>query len=248
MELQRSSGIVLHPTSLPGGHARGGGLCIRGLARGRRTELVAGPAARPSRRGRLTLRILLGVRGLERIPGRAATLRSRAVSSRPTAARTPTGSQIGSERAGASPTRFGSTASGRRCASTPRARDRADRRRPDLRRPGQRRPPDPSGALPAGCRGGRTAGQARPAWGSTGAIRSSTGRRSRARATAGGSSGCGGRSRCTTSPGSITSAASPPSGRSRRARTISTPAPATGSPAPASRSSGRPRPSSASCP
>ena len=33
-----------------------------------------------------------------------------------------TGSQTGSRRAGASPTRFGSTASGRRCASTPRER------------------------------------------------------------------------------------------------------------------------------
>ena len=140
---------------------------------------MAGPAARASRRasGHPTHPPRRSRPGTDSSQSR--TLRSRAVSSRRTAARTPTGSQTGSERAGARPTRFGSTANGRRCASTPRrARHRADRRRPDLRRAGQRRPADPSGALPEGLPWPalRRTGSAR--WGSTGAIRSSTGTRS----------------------------------------------------------------------
>ena len=107
------------------------------------------------------------------------------------------------ERAGgAQPTRFGSTASGRLCASTRRARHQADRRRPDLRRSRQRRPRDPPGALSEGALAGAPPDKLGPE-DSTGATRSSTGTRLPGRATAGGSSGCVGRSRSSTSPGSI---------------------------------------------
>ena len=183
---------------------------------------MAGPPARPSRRRRLTLRSLLRVRRLERVSGRAR--RSRLDSRELAAFRRANAYWIADwerRRAGAQPTRFGSTASGRLCASTRRARHQADRRRPDLRRSRQRRPCDPPGALSEGALAGAPPDKLGPG-DSTGATRSSTGTRLPGRATAGGSSGCVGPSRCTTSPGSITSAALRRSGRSRRARMSST--------------------------
>ena len=73
---------------------------------------------------------------------------------------------------------------------------------------------------------------ARP--GSCGGIRSTTGPLCGGRAIAGGSSACGGRPVSSTSPGSITSAASSPTGRCPRAR--ATPTPAAGGEGPAPRS------------
>ena len=99
-----------------------------------------------------------------------------------------------------------------------RARRAADRRRRDLRRARQRRPPRPSRAVPTRLVAGAPpdafsddrAAVGQPAVRLAGAAP--------APATAGGSSGCGGRCRCSTWPGSTTSAASSPTGRCRRAR------------------------------
>ena len=123
-----------------------------------------------------------------------------------------------SRAAGArSPTRCASSASGSACAPTPPARGAADRRHAALRRGGQRRPPRASRALPARARRRRAARRLRRRAASAGATRSTTGPRCAAAATAGGSSGCGARSRSSTSCASTTSAASSPTGRSRRA-------------------------------
>jgi hypothetical protein len=230
MELQRSSGIVLHPTSLPGGTLGAEAYAfVDWLA----AAGQSGGVLPLSSRGRSPTHPLVRVRCLNgfgtAIPVRAVPAVRRANA---------TGSQTGA-RGGRWPT----TVRPRMVGAVTRAHgigligDVPTTSRSD------------SVAEPSGNFLGGAAHRGRSARsGSTGAVRSSTGMCWRRRATAGGSSGCGGRSRCTTSPGSITSAASPPSGRSRRARTISTPAAATGSPAPASRSSGRRRPSSASCP
>ena len=93
-----------------------------------------------------------------------------------------TGSTTGSAPAAASPTRSASSASGRRCASTPRERGVGligdvpiySRRR-------QRRPAGAPGALPRRARRRRSPGPVRARSASTGAIRSSTGTPSRGR-------------------------------------------------------------------
>ena len=99
-----------------------------------------------------------------------------------------------------------------------RARRPADRRHPALRRAAQRRPPRASRPLPARLRRRRAARRARARPGSSGATRSTTGRRCVARATAGGSSGCDVRPSWPTSTASTTSAASSPTGRCLPAR------------------------------
>ena len=98
-----------------------------------------------------------------------------------------------------------------------RARRPADRRHPALRRAAQRRSPRAPRALPARRRGGRAARRAQRRPGSSGAIRSTTGRRCGAAVTAGGSSACGARPSSPTWPASTTSAASSPTGRCPRA-------------------------------
>ena len=140
---------------------------------------MAGPAARASRRRRVTLRILLGVRGLERLPRRAGR-----AGLGPRARGVPRGERLLDRRLGAGggsvadQVRFDREWSALREYARERG-DRPDRRRPDLRRAGQRRSPDPSGALPdrASWPALRRTRSARS--GSTGAIRSSTGTRSR---------------------------------------------------------------------
>ena len=157
----RAESCCTRPRCPAAGSARG--LCVRGLAGGRRTELVAGPAARASRRRRVTVRIFLGVRRLERFSrgARTRTFRRRELAAyrRANAYWIETGAG-GRERRrpGAVRPRMVGVARVRG-----RARHQADRRRPDLRRAGQRRPPGASGALLKGFPGRSAARPARTA-------------------------------------------------------------------------------------
>ena len=241
MKLQRSSGVVLHPTLLP---ARLGATRTRSSTGSPPQARAGGRSSRSARR-----RPARRTRPRRRSPPGMASLPTRNAPLGPGANGVPPRECVLDRRldgaAAASPTKFASTGSGRRCAPTQReqgvrligdipiyvAQGSVDHRtHPQLFLPG----PSP---------GRRRTSSGRSA--STGATRSSTGTPRRATATAGGSSASGARSRSSTSPGSTTSAASPSSGRSRRARL--TRAPDAGCPARARRCSGRPRPSSAPC-
>ena len=99
MELQRSSGIVLHPTSLPGG-TLGGRLRVRRLARRGGPELVAGAAARtrPTRSAHPTPRRPRSPAGRASSPSRGH--RSRHRTRPPSGAPTATGSTTGRDAGG----------------------------------------------------------------------------------------------------------------------------------------------------
>ena len=76
MNLDRSSGVQLHPTSLPSGRLGKRGAPVRGLARRCRAIVVADAAARPARPARLAVQVGVGVRGLAGVAGAAARTRS----------------------------------------------------------------------------------------------------------------------------------------------------------------------------
>ncbi|MCK7527521.1 MAG: hypothetical protein MZV64_62910 [Ignavibacteriales bacterium] len=65
MKFERSSGILLHPTSLPGPYGIGdlgpAGLPLAGLARSHRLQALAGAAARPDRLRRFALPVFFGL-------------------------------------------------------------------------------------------------------------------------------------------------------------------------------------------
>ena len=218
----RSSGVQLHPTSLPGGPPRArrptrsstgwrprasrGGRCCRSgrrTATARRTRRTSAFAAWP------------GLLAEPRAPvseGRGARL--------PRAQRR-TGSSdwvaFGRRGAVADQVRFDREWAALRALRAD-ARRAADRRRPDLRRARLRRPPRAPRAVPRRRRrrhAARRVHRQGPAVGQP-ALRLA-GAAARA-ATAGGSSACGARSTSTTSRGSTTSAASSPTGRCRAAR------------------------------
>ena len=99
----------------------------------------------------------------------------------------------------------------------------AVRRRRDLRGAGKRRSSRASVAVPVRFRCRRATGRVLGRQGSCGAIRCTTGRRCAGGGIGGGSSGCGGRCRCSTWPGSTTSGGSSRTGpcltgRARRGR------------------------------
>ena len=211
------------PDLAAGRQARARGVRIRRLARRRRSALLAGAAAQSTRRASAL-----------RTPPSSAFASWPGLLADPDAVVEPSelrrfeaeqrvldrrlGRVRGRRRArrpGAVPARVVGPARVRR-----RARRAADRRRADLRRRGQLRPRGAPRALPPRrLRRGRATRPAQRAAGRSGAIRSTTGMRSRARATAGGPSGCAGCSASSTRSGSTTSAASPTTGRCRRAET-----------------------------
>ena len=142
--LPRSSGVLLHPTSLPGGRLGDGGVPLRRLARRGGAVVVADAAARPAGPHRLALQGALGVRGLAgpaRRAGRAG-VEAEELDFREREAYWIGGLGAASRRAARSPTRCASSASGSALRAYAAERGvRLHRRRADLRRAGQRRPP-----------------------------------------------------------------------------------------------------------
>ena len=124
MDLPRSSGVQLHPTSLPGGRLGREALRVRRLARGRGAVVVADAAAGAARPARLAVQVGVGVRGVAGAAGLAAGAGDARRTSSTSASATRTGSTTGrgSARAVRSPTRCASTASGRRCGRMPSER------------------------------------------------------------------------------------------------------------------------------
>ena len=121
MPLPRSSGVLLHPTSLPGGRLGDEAYRFVDWLAGGRPVVVADPAARPARRARLALprppSAFAGSPGLladPDAPVSAAEIESfvarHRVLDRRLGARSPATAR--------SPTRCGSSASGARCART----------------------------------------------------------------------------------------------------------------------------------
>ena len=137
MNLARSSGVQLHPTSLPGGRLGDGGVRLRGLARGRGPVVVADAAARAAGPLRLALQ---GASAFAAWPGLLAEPRAPVTRDEELDFRERNG--VLDRRLGAlrrarrgAPTRCASTASGRALRShAADARRAADRRRADLRR------------------------------------------------------------------------------------------------------------------
>ena len=191
VKLRRSSGILLHPTSLPDGRLGGERLPLRRLAPRRRPVLVAGAAAQPARRVRLAVRVGVGVRRLARLPRRP---RGSGLEARGGAFRARHAYWIDDWEPFAGRRRRGPGALRAGVVGAPRVRGRArraaDRRRADLRGRGQLRPP----AHPELFRTGSSPAR-RP---TTSARRAALGQpalrlgRRRRTATAGGRSGCGG--------------------------------------------------------
>ena len=171
MNLPRTSGVQLHPTSLPSGRLGPEAYAwVDWLASAGQTWWQMLPLG-AARQARLAVQVGLGVRGLAGAAGRAGRARHRRRAASPSASARPTGSRTGSRSRARtrSTTRCASTASGRRCGLRRRARREADRRRPDLRR----RPAPPTSAptrrsFKRRRRGGRPAGRVhrrRPALG-----------------------------------------------------------------------------------
>ena len=138
MNLSRTSGVQLHPTSLPVRTARSGGLRVDRLAGRGRPDVVADAAAGAAGRARLAVQVGVGVRGLA---ARCWPSRPRR-SPRPSAGLPRAGRRLDrgldrvrgrgrAGRPGALRPRVGGAARVRR-----RARREADRRHPDLRRRG----------------------------------------------------------------------------------------------------------------
>ena len=152
LALPRSSGVQLHPTSLPGGRLGRRGLRVRRLARRGRPVVVADAAARAARPLRLAVQGGVGVRRLARAARRARRARSTreevdAFREREALLDRRLGALRRAARR-ASPTRSASSASGRRCARY--AAERGVRLIGDVPiyvAPGQRRPP----RAPASC-------------------------------------------------------------------------------------------------
>ena len=142
MNLSRTSGVQLHPTSLPVRTARSGGLRVGRLARRGRPDVVADAAAGAARRARLAVQVGLRVRGFADAAGRSGRARHRRPSARLSASRPSDWIEDWIAFAGEAPwtTRSASTASGRALRGVRRrARREADRRHPDLRRARLRR-------------------------------------------------------------------------------------------------------------
>ena len=216
-----SSGVQLHPTSLPGGRLGPEAYAfVDWLADAGQTWWQMLPLGPPDRYGspykaRVGVRRLAGAAG---VAARAGVERRGARLPR-ARRRTGSGTGIGFGRRGAvaDQVRFDREWAALR-ALRGRARRAADRRRPDLRRAGQRRPPRAPGAVPATGwwparrrtlhRQGPAVGQ--PALRLAGAAAPRLPLVDRAR--------CGARSSSSTSRGSTTSAASSPTGRCRRGR------------------------------
>ena len=184
IDLPFSSGVQLHPTSLPDGRLGAGRLRLGRLARGGRPDVVADAAAGPAGPPSLALQGGLRVRRLAGAAGRAAGARCRAAEEldfREREALLDRGlGRVRAARRGRRPGALRPRVDG--AAGLRRRARRADhRRRPDLRRARQRRPPRAPGAVP-----GRRAWRARrptptPTRASCGATRSTTGRRCSAR-------------------------------------------------------------------
>ncbi len=217
MWLTRSIGVNLHPTSLPGGRLGPEAYAFVDwlAAAGARFWQVL--PARSTRRIRVTVRFDVGVRGLGGAPRRSGRRRG-AVRAAPVRGRERLlDRRLGrlrrrrrARRAGAVPARVVGAARLRRRA---RSAARSATCRSTSPRAAATTSPTPSSSSPSsfGCR--RPTRRPERERAEVGQSRSTTGMRSRARATAGGSSGCDGCSASSTSSGSTTSAASPATGR-----------------------------------
>ena len=163
MNLRRSSGIVLHPTSLPGGRLGADAYAfVDWLQAAGQSWWQMLPLGPPDDVGS-PVRVLVRVRGLERPPRRPR----RAGHDR-RARRVPEGERLLDRGLGAGRRqrrRSGPVRARVDGAARVRARagHRPDRRRADLRRPGKRRPPGAPGAVPRRPRGRRSSRSARPA-------------------------------------------------------------------------------------
>ena len=198
VRLERSLGVQLHPTSLPGGRLGPDAYAFVDWLHEAGGQLVAGASTHPARHLRIAVYIGIRVRRLGRPPRRPGGAGRSRRGARVPRARGRLARRLGGVRGRRRPRGAGALRA--RVGRAPRlcrGSRRADRRRPaDLRRGGRLRP---RARTPSSSSRSTRSSPARRRTPSTstasaGETRSTTGTRSRGRGTAGGSTGCTARS------------------------------------------------------